>query len=206
MGFIGIYNLPLVVTVAGLLAAVSACIFSFNRMLPWAVICFILSGLCDLFDGVVARKTKRSEAEKRFGLYIDSSVDAVSFGIVPVIILLHSGFNQALDHVLFCFYSFSATMRLAYFNLLQHSNDDRAVEYYTGLPVTYSALFLPVILSICTFTNRDTTQFLVRLTLFLLSFFYILKVRIKKPGGIFYAIFPLIGMGLIIFWLAEAYK
>ncbi len=206
MRFIGIYNLPLAVTMAGLFAAVAACIFSFNSMLPWAVICFILSGLCDLFDGVVARKIKRSDTEKRFGLYIDSSVDAVNFGIVPVIILLHSGFNHTLDYILFCFYSFSATMRLAYFNLLQHNNDGSPVHHYTGLPVTYSALFLPIILSICIFTNEAMTQFLVRLTTFLLGFFFILNIKIKKPGGIFYIIFPLIGTGLIIFWLAEALK
>ncbi len=206
MNFIGVYNLPLAVTVAGLFAAVAACIFSFNRMLPGAVICFILSGLCDLFDGVVARKTKLSETEKRFGLYIDSSVDAVSFGMVPVIILLHSGFNQPADHILFCFYSFSATMRLAYFNLLQHNSGNGTMRYYTGLPVTYSALFLPTVLSICTLTDKATAQLLVRLTIFLLGFFYILKVRIRKPGGIFYIIFPLTGMALIIFWLGKALK
>ena len=32
-----------------------------------AMMAFIVSGICDLFDGVVARRMKRTESQKRFG-------------------------------------------------------------------------------------------------------------------------------------------
>lgn len=40
-----------------------------------AVLCLALSGLCDMFDGKIARTKKdRTEIEKRFGIQIDSCV------------------------------------------------------------------------------------------------------------------------------------
>lgn len=205
INFIGVYNLPLLITILGIFSALWACLLSFNDRFELAVIFFILAGLCDLFDGVVARKVKRSEEEKKFGLYIDSTADAVSFGLAPVMILLHSGFNTNLDYLLFSFYIFSATIRLAYFNLLQ-DRSDKPTTYYTGLPVTYSALVLPIIFTIGFFLDESIANFLVRFCLFLLAFFYILKVPIRKPGGIFYILFPLLGIALILFWLIMAFQ
>jgi CDP-diacylglycerol--serine O-phosphatidyltransferase len=203
--FIGLYNVPLLITVLGIFSALWACLLSFNDKFEFAVIFFILAGLCDLFDGVVARKLKMTEEEKKFGLYIDSIADAVSFGLAPVIILLHSGFNSNLDYLLFSFYCFSASIRLAYFNLLQERND-KPTTYYTGLPVTYAALILPIVFTIGVFLDESIANVLVRFSLFLLGFFFILKVPIKKPDGIFYIIFPLLGAALILFWLKMAFN
>ena len=205
INFIGVYNFPLLITILGIFSALWACLLSFNDKFEFAVIFFILAGLCDLFDGVAARKLKMTEEEKKFGLYIDSTADAISFGLAPVMILLHSGFNSSLDYLLFSFYCFSASIRLAYFNLLQDRND-KPTTHYTGLPVTYSALILPIVFSIGIFLDESIANFLVRSSLFLLGFFYILKVPIKKPGGIFYIIFPLLGAALILFWLKMAFN
>ncbi len=205
MDFIGIYNLPFGVTILGLWFALWACILSYQDRFELSVICFVLAGLCDLFDGVVARRSKRSDEEERFGLYIDSTVDAISFGFVPIMILLHSGFDTTSDYFLYAFYCFSAVIRLSYFNLL---NDRRqgVSGYYTGLPVTYSALVLPLVWTIGLFIPKTLSDVLVRLALFLLAFFFVLKVPIKKPGGVFYIIFPLLGLLLIGFWIARVFR
>ena len=42
---------------------------SLNGHLDLAVLCLALSGLCDMFDGKIARTKKdRTEIEKRFGI------------------------------------------------------------------------------------------------------------------------------------------
>src|SRR2546428_8631204 len=46
-----------------------------------------IAALADTFDGKFARRFSRSERENAFGAQLDSLVDAVSFGIVPVICL-----------------------------------------------------------------------------------------------------------------------
>ena len=51
-----------------------------------------ISALADTFDGKFARLFKRSESEKAFGAQLDSLVDGVSFGIVPVICLLSANY------------------------------------------------------------------------------------------------------------------
>ncbi len=198
--FIGIYNPPFFVTLCGLMSGLWACIFSYASLVELAIVCFIMAGLCDLFDGVVARRLKRTKDEKLFGLHLDSVVDAISFGLVPVILLLHTGFTSIVDYFLFSIYCFSATTRLAYFNLLQ-ARSKAMPGYYTGLPVTYSALVLPLALTVGVFLSDEMAGLLIRASLFLLAFFYVLDVKVKKPGGIFYVIFPVIGASLILFWL-----
>ena len=46
--------------------------------------CLLFCGLCDGFDGKVARTKKdRTEYEKKFGIQIDSLSDLISFGVLP---------------------------------------------------------------------------------------------------------------------------
>ena len=57
-----------------------------------ALVCLAISGLCDMFDGKVARTKKdRTEAEKRFGIQIDSLADIVCFGVSPAILCYRMG-------------------------------------------------------------------------------------------------------------------
>ena len=47
----------------------------------------MLAGLLDAFDGRIARtKANRTDAEKRFGIQIDSLNDLVCFGVLPAAI------------------------------------------------------------------------------------------------------------------------
>lgn len=200
---LGVYNRAGVVTFSGLILALSACILSFNGRFELAVVCFMFAGLCDLFDGLVARKTNHTAMEKEFGFHLDSLVDIVSFGVTPGIILLHAGFNDTLDHLLIVFLGCSAAMRLAFFNTTKkdHGADLRT---FIGLPVTYSALVLPVVFTVGTFMDPGMYTTMVRVTLLVLSLLYVLKIPVPKPGGVFYIIFPLIGAALSVFWIIKA--
>ena len=53
----------------------------------WAFcITYVLCGVTDMFDGKVASTMKRNEAEKAFGIQIDSLCDLISFGVLPLAI------------------------------------------------------------------------------------------------------------------------
>jgi phosphatidylserine synthase len=126
----------------------------------------------------------------------------VSFGLVPVILLLHLGSNQLIDYFLFAFYSCCAAMRLAIYNQLRHSGQIDT-HSYLGLPVTYSPLILSTIFVIETFLDPLFYRMLLRLTLLLLGVLFLIKIKIQKPARIYYLIFSLIGSGYIIFWMIK---
>jgi len=205
--FLGIYNLPNLITLIGLSLSVWACYFSFTNNLNLAVIFFMYSGICDLFDGAVARKLKLTEDEKAFGAQLDSIVDMVSFGLTPVVIafqFLGIGTilrNNMLDLVIFSLYACCAAMRLAYFNIYGTQKVE-GKSYFTGLPVTSSALIFPLVYAlIVMFWFISPHMAVIRGTFLLLSFMFVVKIPIPKPQGIFYVIFPILALFVTVFWL-----
>src|SRR3954465_14564386 len=64
----------------GIFAIVSASKAEFSE----AVLYIVLGGVCDAFDGRVARATGTGS---RFGEELDSLVDAISFGLAPALIV-----------------------------------------------------------------------------------------------------------------------
>ncbi len=49
-------DVPNALTLTGLAAAVACSLLAINGLLAYAVVALMVSGLCDLFDGFVARK------------------------------------------------------------------------------------------------------------------------------------------------------
>ena len=64
----------------GIFAIVSASQGKFGN----AVLYIVLGGVCDAFDGAVARATRSGS---RFGEELDSLVDGISFGLAPALIV-----------------------------------------------------------------------------------------------------------------------
>ena len=83
----GYANVANCVTLLGLLFSLAGCFFALNASARLGVTFLIASGICDLFDGAVARKIKRTQIAKEFGVQLDTVVDAVSFGVAPIIIV-----------------------------------------------------------------------------------------------------------------------
>ena len=70
---LGVYDYTVILTYISLLVSVGGMFFSVTGHLRLAVLCLAVSGLCDMFDGKIARTKKdRTEDEKRFGIQIDS--------------------------------------------------------------------------------------------------------------------------------------
>ena len=69
ISFIGYYNYTVILTYISLFCSIAGMLFTVNGWYKMAVLCLALSGLCDMFDGKIARrKTDRTDDEKCFGI------------------------------------------------------------------------------------------------------------------------------------------
>ncbi len=75
---IGFYDYTVVLTYISFTSSIIGIFCAVTGHPKWAVFCLALSGLCDMFDGKIARtKKNRTEDEKQFGIQIDSLCDVV---------------------------------------------------------------------------------------------------------------------------------
>ena len=137
---IGFYSYTVVLTYLGLASAAMGMILTFQGFAKYALFCLAFSGLCDMFDGKVARlKKDRTEDEKRFGIQIDSLCDVVCFGAFPMILCYSIGMRGPAGISILVFYLIAGVIRLAFFNVMEERRQDETDEarkYYQGLPIT----------------------------------------------------------------------
>ena len=135
---IGFYSYTVILTYLSLVFAMVGIHLSVIGAYQWSFICLMMCGVCDTFDGMVARSKKnRTEEEKKFGIQIDSLCDLISFGVFPAIL----GYNLGLSSVgwlaIEILYVLAAVIRLAYFNVTEETRQQQTTEkrkYYQGLP------------------------------------------------------------------------
>lgn len=187
---IGFYDYTVILTYIGFASGVSGIFCAAANHLRWSVFFLALSGLCDMFDGKIARtKKNRTEDEKRFGIQIDSLSDIVCFGILPVVICFRLGMKQIYSMIILILYGLAGLIRLAYFNVEEEKRQASAGgnrEYYQGLPITSMAVALPL-LFVFSPLLPDHRSFLVVLhilvavvgTLFIVDF-KMRKLSVKK--------------------------
>ena len=149
MKFIGFYNYTVILTYISLISGVIGMKLACDGKPGSAICCLVLSGICDMFDGVVARtKADRTVDEKNFGIQIDSLVDVISFGVFPAVFLYFSGVNTVYGLAILCMYVLCAVIRLAFFNVLEakrQMTEGGCAKGYRGLPVTCSAIIFPLL-------------------------------------------------------------
>ena len=147
MKFIGFYDYTVILTYLSLISGLLGMRFAYAGRLGAAICCLAVSGICDMFDGAVARSKKnRTADEKNFGIQLDSLCDVICFGVFPAVILFFSGVNTPWGVAILIFYSLCAPIRLAFFNVLEtkrQSVEDGCAKSYRGLPVTSSAMIFP---------------------------------------------------------------
>ncbi len=204
---IGYYNYTVILTYLSLVSAgLGITITLMGQGHPFVGTFFLLfCGLCDAFDGEVARRKKnRTEDEINFGVQIDSLSDLVAFGVLPAIIgevlvwqnpqfsmvpKLHTGNWLDLVVPLLCFlvmmlYVLMAMIRLAYFNVMEakrQKEEGGKRKSYTGLPVTSAALIFPFVMLLQFMTPLDMTVVYYGVML-LVGYLFVSKIEIKKPG------------------------
>lgn len=184
--FIGVYNLANFVTLLGLACAVVSCFIAGNgsdMALKLAVCVFLLSGLCDMFDGRIARGAgSRTRKEKVFGIQIDTVCDMVSFGVTPAVICYFCGFNRWYDILAYIVYAACAAIRLAYFNTQAiEETPDLNMKGFTGVPVPFSCLVMPLLLILKTvIPSVLAVNVVFDVIMFMVGMAFILNVKIKK--------------------------
>lgn len=199
--FVGKWNKSVILTYVGMSIAIAGMFFTFYAdSIKYAFCCLMVAGICDLFDGMVARKCKRTEDEKNFGIELDSLVDVISFIALPICIFLAMGLTHIWDFAVFVFFAICGIARLAYFNIATAVSEG-AVKYYTGLPVTYSALIFPLVYLLKQPLPKDVFSIVFTVCILLVALFQIFKVRIPKPKGIWYGIFGLIAIVMLAVYL-----
>lgn len=145
---IGIYNYTVILTYLSVCSAVLGVLLSFEGKPFGAIVCLMVSGLFDMFDGKVARTKKRTNKEVNFGIQIDSLSDIIAFGILPVAIGYSIGMNKWYFLPIAFLYVLGALIRLAHFNVNEEevakTKQGRSTSFI-GLPTTSVALIFPVV-------------------------------------------------------------
>lgn len=198
---IGKWNKSVILTYIGLAFAVAG-IFLASRegFINYAWCCLMAAGVCDLFDGAVARKVKRTDEEKKFGVELDSLVDVVSFIALPIALFMASGMTHLWDIAIFALFAICGVARLAYFNTVT-ADVNGPVKFYTGLPVTFSALIFPLLNLLKYPLDRKSFVIVLPCSVAVISLFQILRIKIPKPKGIMYIVFALLAIIMLVVYL-----
>lgn len=181
---LGFYDYTVVLTYISLVISV----FGMTRALAGdfkvAILCLALSGLCDMFDGKIARTKKdRTEDEKKFGIQIDSLCDVVCFGVFPALICYCLGMDRIPGIIILCLYCVASVIRLGYFNVMEEKRQNETSElrqYYQGLPITSMAIILPFIYLL----RKDCgANFLlvIHVAVVVVGVLFISDIKVKKP-------------------------
>lgn len=186
---IGFYNYSVILTYLGLASAIFGMSQAITGNINVALLCLIISGTCDMFDGKVARAMKnRTEDEKVFGIQIDSLCDLVCFGVLPGIIAYMTCPHKALGVVSATLFVLAAVIRLGYFNVMEQARQKETSEcrkYYQGLPVTTISMILPSVYIIRHFIGIDRVPSTVySIVLLIVAFLFVYDFKVKKPGNI----------------------
>ena len=192
--FLGYYNKSVILTYIGAAAAVLGMALALSGKMKYAVLCLIVCGVADLFDGMIARRCKRTEEEKEFGIQIDSLTDMVSFAVFPVVISFAMG-NTSWYHIaITVFYVLAAITRLGFFNVSASISSE--TKFYTGLPVTFASLI--IVSAFIAGSILSITEIIMPVCLFVTAVLFILKIKIAKPKGIAYLLLGLLAIALAV--------
>lgn len=193
------------ITIAGLTAAVLGAVCSARGLLAWAVVALLASGLCDLFDGFVARRLTRTEEGRTFGARLDTIVDVCAFGMAPAALLHAAGLARPWELAVVVVFVACAAWRLAYFDTVGLATAPGGRRTFTGLPTTFTALALPLA-CLAGFHSRDALRLAVTVTAAGLAVAMVSPVRVPKPGGAWYAVLSAVALGLMATFAAAAHR
>lgn len=181
---LGFYDYTVVLTYVSLGISILGILRSINGDFKMAIFCLALSGLCDMFDGKIARTKKdRTEDEKKFGIQIDSLCDVICFGALPIIICYCIGMRSIASVVILILYGVASVIRLGYFNVMEEKRQSQTEEvrkYYQGLPITSMAIILPFIYLIRRYCGIHFL-FTLHAAVVMVGILFISDIKVKKP-------------------------
>jgi CDP-diacylglycerol--serine O-phosphatidyltransferase len=199
---IGFYNYSVILTYVGLASSIVGITEIFEGNYKWALLCLIISGTCDMFDGKIARAMKnRSDEAKVFGIQIDSLCDLICFGVLPGLFGYYTCTNRYLGTIAAFLFVLAAVIRLGYFNVKEMARQQQTTEhrkYYQGLPVTTISMLLPTAYIIRQLIGTDKIPgSYYAIVLLIVSFLFVKDFKVKKPGNFGCVIMTIYGIAIL---------
>lgn len=181
---LGFYNYTVILTYLGMLVSFLGLSFAVGGSMQPALLCLMVSGVCDMFDGKIASTMDRTRSEKRFGIQIDSLSDLICFGVLPAVIVYELTGRSGPGFYTGAIYLLCALIRLAWFNVDEEERQERSSgsrEVYLGLPVTSAALLLPAFVGVVKLC-RWPVEKLAPVLLILMAASFLTPFKLKKPA------------------------
>ena len=206
---LGFYNYTVILTYVSLLISAVGVYLAAAGQPFYALCCLLASGICDMFDGKIARTRKKStDEEKRFGIQIDSLCDVICFGVLPSAIGVSLVSAQRLPiriavWALAALYILCGLIRLAYFNVTEETRQAKEGgrrTHFRGVPITTAAVVFPMVYAVSEFlitlggVAASLAPWLYPAFLFITGTAFITPVRVRKPRGVGLAILGIIGL------------
>jgi len=183
---IGFYDYTVILTYLSLISAVVGMVQASQGKFDVSIVCLMLSGICDAFDGKVARSKKnRTEDEKDFGIQLDSLCDVISFGVFPAFLCYLMGVDGIVGIIIVCIYCLCAVIRLAFFNVLEgkrQKTEGGSNKVYRGMPVTTISILFPIIYVVRLFVTASVFAKILHGMLAVTAFLFVLDFEVKKPA------------------------
>ena len=209
---IGFYNYTVILTYVSLIISSVGIGFAAAGNPMAAMFCLMASGVCDMFDGMIARTRKKStDEEKRFGIQLDSLCDIVCFGVLPAAtgIAMAQGQSTPLQVAAWAIgalFILCALIRLAYFNVTEETR--QATQggrrtHYSGVPVTTSAMVFPLMYALSLLLPAPFDAWIYPAFLLITALSFITPVKVIKPRGKGMVIMGIIGLleTALIIWV-----
>ena len=188
--FIGKYNKSVVISYLGVIFAVLGMYFITHSLdLKATMICFMLAGVCDMLDGMVARMLKRDIDDELYGIQLDSLADTVDFVVFPIVIGLALTFNEWYQVIGYILLAMAGIQRLCHFNVLVINKKDKGpVKSYSGLPVTSTSITYPAIYLISVILLKinkgiDIFEALFTFVTYASAILFVLNIKVPKIKG-----------------------
>ena len=181
--------------------SVTGLFFAAPGKIDMALLCLLISGFLDLFDGMVARTKKdRTDAEKQFGIQIDSLTDVICVSALPALIAYMSGLRAVYQILILAIFVTCGMIRLAYYNVTEQARQASTAEVrksYCGLPITSSALIVPFVYLLRGSIPSGVFEIVVTVVFLLCAVAFITPISVRKPHGKSIAALVLIGVILV---------
>lgn len=199
--FIGFYRDCDLLTMCGTFMALLGCILAINGSKVIPIFCLIISGICDAFDGKLARRRKSSKMQSVYGVQLDSLSDLISFGVFPLVYTINVlPNNYYFGWVALIFYSLCGMIRLAYFNTLDICKE-ASKEYFVGMPITSIAIFYPIVyLGLWVMRFKFYSE-VISIFMIIMGLSFISTIKIKKLDDKKKVMLSICGVLFIIFFL-----
>jgi CDP-diacylglycerol--serine O-phosphatidyltransferase len=200
---IGFYRPCDIVTLMGTTFGLMAIIFAIQGKITGAVLCLVMSGICDAFDGVLARMWKYDDMEKTYGRELDSISDVIAFGVAPAVITLCSiGFSHISTTIISIFFVLAGVVRLSYFNTLEISGKD-IKNYFKGVPITAIAILYPIVYFVSLLFDFAYYDITITILMFVVGVSYVTPIKIRKIGNNIRYVLAGLGLVLVIYNLIK---